>query len=65
MRIFINGEEKKWIGGSTQGNFDNEVVVDFTETYTVQKGDIITFAIDPDGNDSYDGGRLAVTISPQ
>ncbi|WP_022764111.1 hypothetical protein [Butyrivibrio sp. XPD2006] len=62
MRIFLNGEEKRWIGGDTQGNYDYEIVKDFYEEFTVSKGDVITFAIDPDGNDSYDGGRLLVTI---
>jgi hypothetical protein len=62
MRIFVNGEERKWIGGDTQGNFDHEVVVEFYEEYSVSRGDTIMFAIDPDGNDSYDGGRLAVEI---
>lgn len=62
MRIFINGEEKKWIGGDTQGNFGSEVEVKFKEEYVVHAGDIVMFAVDPDGNDSYDGGRLTVTI---
>ncbi len=63
MRIFINGEEKKWIGGEIQGNFDEDRTVYFQEEYTVHKGDAVTFAIDLDGNDSYDGGRLEVKIS--
>ncbi|SHJ00217.1 hypothetical protein [Pseudobutyrivibrio xylanivorans] len=62
MRIFINGEEKKWIGGDIQGNFGEERTVSFKEIYTVHKGDSVMFAIDPDGNDSYDGGRLEVKI---
>ena len=62
MRIFINGEEKKWIGGYIQGNFDEDRTVTFKEIYTVHKGDAVMFAIDPDGNDSYDGGRLEVKI---
>ena len=62
MRIFINGEEKKWLGGETQGNFSTVAVKGFDEEYTVHEGDILMFAIDPDGNDSYDGGRLSVTI---
>ncbi|WP_026520470.1 hypothetical protein [Butyrivibrio sp. FCS006] len=62
MRIFLNGEEKRWIGGDIQGNFDHEVVKEFYEEFTVSKGDVIMFAIDPDGNDAYDGGTLSVTI---
>ena len=62
MRIFLNGEEKRWIGGDIQGNFDHEVVKEFYEEFTVSKGDVIMFAIDPDGNDAYDGGKLSVTI---
>ena len=62
MRIFINGEEKKWIGGDIQGNFGEDRTVTFKEIYTVHKGDAVMFAIDPDGNDSYDGGRLEVKI---
>ena len=64
MRIFVNGEEKKWIGGDIQGNYDSEKEIPFYEEYVVHEGDIVMFAIDPDGNDSYDGGRLAVTIEP-
>ncbi|WP_024866300.1 hypothetical protein [Butyrivibrio sp. FCS014] len=63
MRIFVGGEEKKWIGGDTQGNFDHEVTVEFSEEYSVHAGDIVMFAVDPDGNDSYDGGRLTVSIN--
>ena len=61
MRIFLNGEEKKWLG--TQGNFSEEKVESFDETYDVKKGDEIMFAIDPDGNDAWDGGRLSVDIT--
>ena len=60
--MFVNGEEKKWIGGDTQGNFDSEKEIPFDEVYVVHEGDVVMFAIDPDGNDSYDGGRLAVEI---
>ena len=28
----------------------------------VKKGDVILFAIDPEGNDAWDGGRLVVNI---
>ena len=62
MRIFVNGEEKKWFGGITQGNFDSEKEITFDEEYIVHEGDIVMFAVDPDGNDSYDGGRLSVVI---
>ena len=51
MRIFLNGVEKKWLGGVTQGNFSDERTVTFDEHYEVKKNDEITFAIDPDGND--------------
>ena len=61
VRIFVNGAEKKWLG--TIGNFSEEQTVSFDETYEVKKGDVITFAVNPEGNDSYDGGMLAVTIS--
>lgn len=60
MRIFLNGDEKKWLG--TQGNFEEEKEVSFDETYEVKKGDVLIFAIDPDGNDAWDGGRLSVDI---
>lgn len=62
MRIFINGEEKKWIGGDIQGNFAADVVKELDETYLVHEGDVVMFAVDSDGNDSYDGGKLDVTI---
>ena len=64
FRIFINGEQKKWFGGNTQGNFAEEQKIDINETYDVKMGDEIIIAIDPDDNDSYDGGRLTLTISP-
>ena len=66
VRIFLNGEEKKWMGGdgSIQGNFSEERKVEFDETYDVHAGDELIFAINPEGNDSYDGGRLTVVISP-
>ena len=62
MRIFLNGGEVKWFGGTIQGNFDEERSVSFDETLEVKAGDELIFAIDPDGNDAYDGGRLSVTI---
>jgi hypothetical protein len=61
MRIFLNGVEKKWMG--TQGNFSEEIVRYFDETYEVKKNDEILFAIDSDGNDAWDGGRLEVQIT--
>ena len=60
VRIFINGYEKKWLG--TIGNFSDEQTVSFAEQYDVKAGDVIIFAVNPEGNDSYDGGRLSVTI---
>ena len=65
VRIFLNGEEKKWMGGegSIQGNFSEERKVEFDEKYDVHAGDEILFAINPEGNDSYDGGRLSVAIT--
>ncbi len=60
VRIFINGYEKKWLG--TLGNFSDEQTVSFDEQYDVKAGDVIIFAVNPEGNDSYDGGRLSVTI---
>ena len=65
MRIFLNGVEKKWLGGVTQGNFSDERTVTFDEHYEVKKNDEITFAIDPDGNDAWDGGRLEVEITDE
>ena len=66
VRIFLNGEEKKWMGGddSIGANFSGERSVSFDEVYTVKAGDELLFAVDPNGNDSYDGGRLSVSISP-
>ena len=66
MRIFLNGGEKKWLGGedSIGGNFSGERKVSFDEVYEVKAGDELLFAIDPNGNDAWDGGRLTVTVSP-
>ncbi|MGX8686279.1 MAG: hypothetical protein ACSW8K_00565, partial [bacterium] len=63
VRIFLNGEQKCWIGKESLGNFAEERKETFEEYYDVKKGDILIFAVNPEGNDSYDGGRLAVTIS--
>jgi hypothetical protein len=63
FRIFINGSEKEWFGNDTQGNFAEERKIVFVREYDVKMGDEIMIAIDPDGNDSYDGGRLSLTIS--
>ena len=43
-------------------NFSDEQTVSFDEQYDVKAGDVIIFAVNPEGNDSYDGGRLSVTI---
>ena len=65
MRIFLNSAEKKWLGGDIQGNFAEERSVSFNEEYAVSAGDVLLFAIDPDGNDAWDGGRFSVTITPK
>ena len=62
VRIFLNGVEKKWMGSNTMGNFAEERKESFYETYTVQAGDVLIFAVNPEGNDAWDGGRLSVTI---
>lgn len=64
LRIFQNAEEKKWIGGPIMGgNIAESVKVIIEETLTVKKGDEIIFAVNPEGNDSYDGGRLSIDIT--
>lgn len=64
LRIFQNSEEKEFIGGDiTAGNITSEVSVSIEKTLEVKKGDEIIFAVNPEGNDSYDGGRLSITIS--
>ena len=63
VRIFLNGEEKKWMGDNTIGNYETEQTESFDEEYEVKAGDVLIFAVNPEGNDSYDGGRLEVTIS--
>ncbi|MBR3036236.1 MAG: FIVAR domain-containing protein, partial [Lachnospiraceae bacterium] len=64
VRIFLNGVEKKWMGSNTMGNFAEERSEQFDETYTVKAGDELIFAVNPEGNDSWDGGRLTITIRP-
>ena len=64
VRIFLNGVEKKWMGGNTMGNFGDERSESFDEVYEVKAGDVLIFAVNPEGNDSWDGGRLSVVISP-
>lgn len=64
LRIFQNEEEKKYIDEGIKGeNITAEATVSINETLEVKKGDVIIFAVNPEGNDSYDGGRLAITIS--
>ncbi|MDO4416058.1 MAG: hypothetical protein Q4C20_13365, partial [Erysipelotrichaceae bacterium] len=63
VRIFLNGNEKKWIGSNTMGNFAEDRTETFDVSYDVKAGDEILFAVNPESNDSYDGGRLSVTIS--
>ncbi|MDE7131917.1 MAG: hypothetical protein K2O65_08995, partial [Lachnospiraceae bacterium] len=67
MRIFLNGEEKKWLDPSiSKGGLSSDVEVSIKETFEVKKGDPILFAVDcnGDGNNSYDGGWLAIQIHP-
>ena len=67
MRIFLNGAEKKWLDGSiNKGGLSSDVEVSINETLEVKKGDSIIFAVDcnGDGNNSYDGGWLAIQIHP-
>ena len=47
VRFFINGYEKKWLG--TLGNFSDEQTVSFDEQYDVKAGDVIIFAVNPEG----------------
>ena len=61
VRIFVNGEEKKWLDGN--GNFAEDKISYFDEVYEVKAGDVIIFAVNPEGNEALDGGRLAVKIS--
>ena len=61
VRVFLNGAEKKWLGA--EGNFAEEKKVTFAETFEVKAGDVFIFAVDANGNDSYDGGRLSVAIT--
>lgn len=63
MRIFVNGVEKKWMGSNVGGNHAEDTQEQFNEKYFVNKGDVIIFAINPEGNDSYDGGKLEVDIA--
>jgi hypothetical protein len=46
----------------TNGNFGSEKSESFNETFEVKAGDVLLFVVSPESNDSYDGGRLAVTI---
>ena len=61
VRFFLNGHEEKFIG--MDGRSAEERTASFDETYEVKAGDILIFAVNPEGNDSYDGGRLTIEIS--
>ena len=66
IRIFQNGVEKQWIGnGINVSNIKTNVNITFAETLDVKKGDKIIFAVNPEGNDSYDGGKLQIQIAPK
>ena len=56
--------EKRWIGGAPiqTGGITGDAVVEFNQELEVTKGDRILFAVNPEGNDAWDGGRLAITI---
>ena len=62
FRIFVNGAEKGFFD-QTKGNFAEERKVAIDNEFEVKMGDEIMVAIDAEGNDSYDGGRLSLTIS--
>ncbi len=63
MRIFQNLSEKKWIGGTIQsGNISSDATVDIDVVLEVERGDEILFAVSPEGNDSFDGGKLDIQI---
>jgi len=65
LRIFHNGVEKRWIGdGLNHGGIKDEVTVTFDQYLDVKKGDEILFAVNGEGNDAWDGGRLEVDITP-
>ena len=65
LRIFHNGVEKKWIGdGINHGGIKKEVTVNFDQYLDVKKGDEIIFAVNGEGNDAWDGGRLEIEIEP-
>lgn len=65
LSIYQNKKEKKLLKeGIYKGGITKDTDVTFEEVYTVSKGDEITFLINPKGNDSWDGGRLAVSIEP-
>ena len=64
VRFFVNGAETKWMGSRTQGNFAEDRSDSFQEILQVKAGDVLIFAVNPEGNDSYDGGRLSVKIRP-
>ena len=63
VRIFLNGKEKEFYGAT--GNYAEEKVIPIDKTFEVKAGDVILFAVNPEGNDAYDGGRLTITIKEQ
>ncbi|MDO5109736.1 MAG: SHIRT domain-containing protein, partial [Erysipelotrichaceae bacterium] len=64
LRVVLNDEVKVWKGDNIQkGGITEPQTVTFDETFEVKKGDILIFAINPEGNNEYDGGKLSVKIS--
>lgn len=65
LRIRLNKEEKFFSNAGICGNnITHEAEVPIEITLDVKKGDEILFMLDPEGNDSYDGGRMEIDISP-
>ena len=62
FRIFVNGAQIEFFS-QTRGNFAEERKVAIGYEFEVKMGDEIMVAIDAEGNDSCDGGRLSLTIS--
>ena len=63
FRIFLNGNEKLSRDTETKGNFAEDRTTSFSLTMNVNAGDELLFAVDPEGNDNLDGGRLSVQIT--
>lgn len=66
LRVWHNGTEKKFENSGISGTdiTESKVVTIELNNLEVKANDDITFGVNPEGNNSYDGGKMKVEITP-